>query len=83
MKYVANPVVVDAFQIVEIRKDLRDFFNRQLIFLLESGEVVKPTNEILSRIDPKIGDYWVKQEDGYVYLNPKEVFERKYRKMEE
>ena len=25
------------------------------------------------------GDYWVIQPDSYVYLNPKDVFERKYR----
>jgi hypothetical protein len=29
-------------------------------------------------MQPKSGDYLVRQEDGYEYLNPKEVFERKY-----
>lgn len=34
---------------------------------------------MLSRYTPVEGDYLVVQEDGYVYINPKAVFERKYR----
>lgn len=37
------------------------------------------TSEMQARYIPKAGDYWVIQSDGYEYLNPKEVFERKYR----
>lgn len=69
MKYVANPVIVQAFKIEKIDSDL---------YTLDNGNIVKPTKEMLSRIQPKMGDYWVIQEDGYIYLNPKEVFERKY-----
>jgi len=29
-------------------------------------------------MEPKIGDYWVIRSDGYIYLNPKTVFERKH-----
>lgn len=34
---------------------------------------------MLARYTPVEGDYLVVQEDGYVYINPKYVFERKYR----
>lgn len=70
MKYVANPVIVDAFEITEILPNN--------ILTLKDGGTAYPTPEMLSRITPVVGDYWVIQEDGYVYLNPKEVFERKY-----
>lgn len=36
------------------------------------------TAGMLARMNPNVGDYWVIQEDGYVYLNPREVFRRKY-----
>src|ERR1700691_2146243 len=36
-----------------------------------------------ARYAPKVGDYWVVQSDGYAYLNPAEVFERKYRAQDE
>lgn len=72
MKYVANPVTVDAFKIEII--DL----NR---LMLENGSIVEPTPEMLARITPTVGDYYVVQADGYIYLNPKDVFERKYSPM--
>lgn len=43
------------------------------------GADFEATPEMCSRMLPKEGDYIVTQSDGYVYLNPKEVFERKYR----
>jgi hypothetical protein len=33
---------------------------------------------MMARFKPQPGEYWVRQADGYIYLNPKEVFERKY-----
>lgn len=33
---------------------------------------------MMARYTPVVGDYWVVQEDGYIYLNPRDVFERKY-----
>ena len=36
------------------------------------------TAAMTSRYRPKPGDYYVIQADGYPYLNPKDVFERKY-----
>ena len=38
------------------------------------------TEKMCARMTPVKGDYWVTQlHDGYHYLNPKDVFERKYR----
>jgi hypothetical protein len=45
---------------------------------LQSGEDVRADKGMISRLIPQEGDYWVVQEDGYTYLNPKSVFERKY-----
>lgn len=74
MKYRANPVIVDAFKIVEV-----GFSENGLCPLkLEDGKEVQATQGMTSRMWPSIGDYWVIQSDGYIYLNPKDVFERKY-----
>lgn len=117
MKYVANPVVVDAFKIKRIfiqdacgsaeagiicgepesahtpeaaRGDVgmdhefvRGSWDAEGLGLeLENGEVVTAAPEMTSRMTPIIGDYWVIQSDGYIYLNPKTVFERKYSPLE-
>lgn len=84
MKYQANPVVVDAFPIRDlgpIEEDGRGDKFRHL--LLEDGRTMVATGAMLARIALKPGDYWVVQADGYVYLNPKDVFERKYRPQRE
>lgn len=49
-----------------------------MILHLEDGKLVSPNAGMLARMTPQIGDYWVIQDDGYIYLNPKDVFERKY-----
>ena len=36
-----------------------------------------------ARLYPSVGDYVVIQPDGYVYLNPKKVFEDKFEKVGE
>ena len=77
MKYIPNPVEVDAFQIVAI-----DGPNVKLDRPGPTSPWETPTPEMCARMTPKVGDYWVVQSDGYVYLNPKEVFERKYRPAE-
>lgn len=75
MKYQANPVIVDALLIT------------QIVVLpeapgvsceLENGEWRQANSGMLARFAPAVGDYWVVQSDGYAYLNPKDVFERKY-----
>jgi hypothetical protein len=74
MKYKANPVIVDAYPIVKVELPL------------ETGTTVwceglppfVATPAMTARHNPTPGDYLVVQEDGYVYLNPQAVFERKY-----
>lgn len=75
MKYVANPVEVDAFEILAVK-----FVKGQegAYLELDNGLSKIALPEMMARMTPKPGDYWVVQSDGYVYLNPKEVFERKY-----
>jgi len=78
MKYIANPVVVDAFKI----KYMQPKFDGGIPLILDNDIQVIATNEMISRMIPCVGDYWVIQSDGYTYLNPAEVFERKYSPME-
>jgi hypothetical protein len=75
MRYIARPTLVDAFKIKRIDMDV---LNNELSLRLEDGSDVVATKEMTARMVPEIGDYWVIQPDGYVYLNPKDVFERKY-----
>jgi hypothetical protein len=79
MKWEANPVIVDAFVIKEVGPVQSD----GSVYLAVEDNTGMYRQEIataamLARMMPVIGDYWVVQEDGYVYLNPKQVFERKY-----
>ena len=80
MKYVANPVEVEAFEILECGElmMLLDKPHSMLLKLSEGQSAVVDAG-MLARFIPGRGDYWVMQEDGYIYVNPKEVFERKYR----
>ena len=75
MKYQANPVIVNAHIIVGVGSILPDGGMR---CALQNGSNVKATKEMISRFIPSEGDYWVTQSDGYEYVNPKDVFERKY-----
>ena len=75
MKYQANPVVVDAEIIVSVGPILP---NGSMHVATSDGENRVAPKEMISRFIPGEGDYWVRQEDGYEYLNPKDVFERKY-----
>ncbi len=79
MKYEAKPVIVDAYIIVGVGCIQRD---GSLHCALQNGENAVATKEMISRFIPDAGDYWVVQADGYAYLNPKDVFERKYQPME-
>lgn len=79
MKYQANPVIVDAFQIAAIGEYELGVGTP---LTLDSGENVVATFAMTTRMTPVAGDYWVIQSDGYIYLNPKDVFERKYRPMD-
>lgn len=75
MKYTAKPVAVDAHIILSVGKVLPD---GSMHCATQDGESRVATKEMVSRFIPDVGDYWVIQSDGYEYLNPKDVFERKY-----
>jgi len=79
MKYQANPVVVDAYRILHVGNEQADG-SRQILYANNAQEVhgVSASKEMLARYVPVPDDYWVIQEDGYIYVNPKAVFERKY-----
>jgi hypothetical protein len=75
MKYIANPVEVDAHRVVRVGTS---GLEQDVRLELENGEWVTANTGMTARMFPVVGDYWVIQSDGYIYLNPKEVFERKY-----
>ncbi len=75
MKYQANPVIVDAFKIVSV-SSLQD--DGSMSIATDDGQNRQADAGMLARYHPVPGDYWVIQEDGYEYINPKDVFERKY-----
>jgi hypothetical protein len=76
MKYIANPVEVEAQEIVSVGPILED---GSMHCALRDGTNFTADKGMLARFTPSAGDYVVTQADGYVYLNPKDVFERKYR----
>lgn len=80
MRYVANPVEVDAYEIADVG-ELNSDGSRDIV--LSTGVIEPADKGMLARYTPQPGDYWVKQADGYVYVNPKAVFERKYRPVKE
>lgn len=75
MKYQANPVIVDAFIIIDVDRILG---NGSIAVKTQDGQSRTATKEMISRFIPSKGDYWVVQSDGYEYVNPKDVFKRKY-----
>lgn len=79
MKYQANPVIVDAYKIV----DTSEMDNEGNVHCaLDNGENAIADKGMTARYRPQPDDYWVVQSDGYAYLNPKDVFERKYSPLE-
>ena len=78
-QYRAKPIIVDALRI----EDVGSIDGNGIVTLtLENGQVVHASSGMTARYTPKSGDYWVTQPDGYVYLNPKAVFESKYEKLQ-
>lgn len=75
MRYKANPVTVDAHIIISVGPiDTHG----SMSLALQDGRNVVADKSMIARYIPQEGDYLVTQDDGYVYLNPKHVFERKY-----
>ncbi len=77
--FKANPVLVQAF-VISMVSDLREDGSVRLMF--EDGTIKRANAEMLARFMPGVGDYFVIQEDGYEYLNPAKVFNRKYSPVE-
>lgn len=78
MRAIANPVEVQYAVITEIVGDRSPDF---MIVTLDWGDHQHQqmlSRGQLARFVPHMGDYFVRQSDGYEYLNPREVFERKY-----
>lgn len=76
MKYhIKTDYIITAYQITEIR-GVDGNGNYQLT--LENGDLVEAPKDMTARMQPLTGDYWVISPDGYVYLNPKAVFEAKH-----
>lgn len=73
MKYKAKPFFVEAFVIVRT-----NVTKEGVVCKLDDYREVVATPEMTARMHPRVGDFWVVQDDGYVYLNPRHVFERKY-----
>lgn len=73
MQYVANPITVTAFKITEVYRHADNY-----VVALENGDSKYLNTTLTARYTPVVGDYFVTQEDGYEYINPKDVFERKY-----
>lgn len=85
MKAQANPVIVDYFRITEVQGPDPTDPTGDIWITLEGGDEnpyvgagITCGRDMTARYVPKIGDYLVRQADGYLYLNPKDVFERKY-----
>jgi hypothetical protein len=74
-KYQANPVIVDAFKIVSVGPV--DALGARHV-ATDDGQNRIAGASMLSRMTPAAEDYWVIQSDGYEYLNPADVFQRKY-----
>lgn len=73
--HVANPVRVKAAQLVSFRINE---VTKGLVGFDADGTSYTITEGMRARYEPEAGDYFVTQEDGYQYVNPREVFERKY-----
>lgn len=76
MKYRALPVEVEAYVIESVKPPGHP--HEKALVGCSDGLVRSVDEGMTARYWPKEGDYWVIQADGYAYLNPKDVFERKY-----
>lgn len=82
LTHIANPVHVKAQEIVNvIGATLTSNGGIVAVVLDDDGTPFETifSPGMIARYEPVSGDYLVTQEDGYQYINPKAVFERKYR----
>lgn len=75
--YIAKPILVSAYLITGIQSIVEG-----AMLALEGVDTEHFVDHaMLARYTPAPGDYLVTQDDGYTYVNPKAVFERKYAKV--
>lgn len=79
--HVANPVRVCAIVITKLSAPPSGH-EPGAVASLADGSTAFIDAGMLARYTPVEGDYFVTQQDGYAYVNPKDVFERKYRALE-
>lgn len=73
--YVYKPIEVEAYRIDRVRTICQ---HAEYEVTLENGETKIVDKGMVARYCPIPGDYYVIQQDGYVYINPKAVFENKF-----
>lgn len=81
--FKANPIeveakVIESIQPLEVGGTLDLAFQVGMKLTLEDGTIFNAPKAMFVRYMPKEGDYLVTQADGYRYINPREVFQRKY-----
>lgn len=76
MKYEALPIIVDAWEILEVQQTMNRMY---VLTLKDNPNKETATPEMTARMLPTPGDFWVVTGDGYKYLNPRNVFLSKYR----
>lgn len=79
-KYRALPVVVDAWKITAVSwpSPVPGAAPGGATLVLDDGRTEYADAGMTARYVPRVGDYFVRQDDGYLYINPAAVFDRKY-----
>lgn len=75
--YIANPVAVHAAVILAVQENAHG-----ALLTLHDGREYQASAEMLARYTPMQGDYLMTEEDSFEHVNPKDLFERKYRPMQ-
>jgi hypothetical protein len=76
VKYVTRRCVADVHAIMEVGTPHAD---GDQALVLDNGITVTATHEMTVRIKPQPGDYWVIQDDGYISVLAKRIFQKRYR----
>jgi hypothetical protein len=75
--HIAKPILVHAAVILAVANE----GTHSTRLDLDDGSKFTAPPELTARYVPQAGDLLVTQEDGYQYVNPRDVFERKYREI--
>lgn len=81
MRYQVRPEhTVEAYEITRVSYDERDM-PPTIDYIEDNGDftVLMLDEGQVSRFHPRVGDFLVVTGDGYKYLNPRDVFIKKYR----